>query len=567
MGCKTLIIEDQDKVASAIEHQLLQIGKFDVFISRTVDQSLERISAASREPFDLILCDYNLGAGTNGQQLLEYLRFERKIPRRTGFIMVTAEGSYSAVASAVELAPDAYLLKPFTQESMSQRVGYAIAKREALADIYAHLDKPAPDFTAAMAACKKTILDGGRFAVDALKLKAECLLKMEAWGEAANVYDKIIAWRPTPWAEVGLARALRHAGHPEIALDKLRSALASFPQYVAAYDELAALAEERGDHSLAISLLEKAHQIVPSNRRSRTLGLLALENGDFEKTARYLKVVTEKDRHGLMRSTEDFFGLANAYRELERFGAALETLDSITKHFPESRPLTVRIIAAQALTLKGSKRPYEARHKVQEALELLLPRMEPRTQLELAEACHHCGEPDRAIELFQHVAENWQENQNIVRKVVTTMDKVGVHQDHKDQIKRCLAELVELNNKAGALLQQGAYSEVVDIMEGVAQRLPNNVTIQANYVHALLCWLDQNAPPNMMELPIHSKPKLFVSSAREHLQRIAQLEPDYHRLAGLRQHFTKITAQGGRAESVGYAAQEAPEHASMTVGS
>lgn len=566
MGCKTLIIEDQDKVASTIEHQLLQLGKFDVHICRNVDQALERISGSSKQPFDLLLCDYHLGSGTNGQQLLEYLRHERKIPRRTGFIMVTAEGSYGAVASSVELAPDAYLLKPFTQDALSERVAFTVAKRDALSNAYLALDKPSPDLQAAMAACKEIILAGGRFAIEALKLKAECLLQMQEWAEAASVYDKIIAWRPTPWAEVGLARALRRSGNPEIALDKLRNTLASFPQYVAAYDEVAALAEERGELDMAISLLEKAHHIVPSNRRSRKLGLLNLEVGDYDKATRYLKVVTEKDRYGLMRSTEDFFGLAAAYRQQERFGAALETLDGIPKHFPESRPLTVRIMAAQATTLRDAKRPHEARQKVHDALELLLPRMEPRTQLELAAACHQCSEQERALELFQHVAENWQEDSQVVAKVMDAMDRVGIPEDDQERIKRCIRELVELNNRAGTLLQQGAFGEVVEIMEGVAKRLPNNVTVQANYVHALLSWLDQNSPPNMMDLPLHSKPRMYVAAAREHLRRISQLEPENHRLPGLQQHFSRITAQGGRHEAVGAAGMDDLEPASMTVG-
>ena len=30
-------------------------------------------AAAAQRPFDLVLCDYNLGGGTNGQQLLEHV--------------------------------------------------------------------------------------------------------------------------------------------------------------------------------------------------------------------------------------------------------------------------------------------------------------------------------------------------------------------------------------------------------------------------------------------------------------------------------------------------------------
>ncbi len=556
---KILIIEDQQQVAVAIEHQVQQIKRSHVDYCISVAQAIDRISAARNAPYDLILCDYNLGECTNGQQLLEYLRSEKRIPRQTAFIMLTAEAQYSDVASAVELAPDAYLLKPFTLDGLEQRVNFSMAKREALKPAYKHIDCPAPDLPAAVKECNAIILAASRFALEALKLKAECLIKMEQWGEAANVYDKIIAWRPTAWAEVGRARTLRLMGHPELAEEKLSTTQELFPQFLAVYDELAALAEEKGDTQRAQEILSKAHAIVPSNRRTRGLGLLALQNGDLEKAAQLLKIITERDRYGLKRSTEDFFGLSTALRLLNRHDEAMEVLTTIKNHFPETRPLTVRTMAASAITLAAANRPFDAKKLVKEALELRTETMEPRTQLELGEACNHCGETETAQQIFLHVAENWQEDPKVVALVKKTLDRVGMGEDGNAMVDQAARDLTAINNGAAKKIKEGHFSEAVADMEKLAKRLPSHPTVQANYVQALLLWVEHEAPANVMELPHHSKPRQSITLAREHLRQLSKISPNHPRLAPLRRLFAKLT--GEISADAGVSSQSDPQEA------
>ena len=54
--------------------------------------------------YDLILCEYELDGGQDGQQLLEDLRHHKLITPATIFIMLTSEGEYSKVIGAAELA-------------------------------------------------------------------------------------------------------------------------------------------------------------------------------------------------------------------------------------------------------------------------------------------------------------------------------------------------------------------------------------------------------------------------------------------------------------------------------
>lgn len=100
-----------------------------------------RSSPRSQTSFDIILCDYYLGAVTNGQQFLEHLRNRRMIARSTLFIMITAEKNHDSVITAAECMPDDYLLKPFTADLFASRVEKLLEKKRRLARIDAMQDK------------------------------------------------------------------------------------------------------------------------------------------------------------------------------------------------------------------------------------------------------------------------------------------------------------------------------------------------------------------------------------------------------------------------------------------
>jgi DNA-binding response OmpR family regulator len=537
---KTLIIEDVDRVAMAIERQLLQMKNFQVDHSRNVAQALDRLNVARNAPYDLILCDYNLGESTNGQQLLEFLRSEERIPRQTAFIMVTGDSSYDVVASAVELAPDAYLLKPFTHDALEKRIDYAMSKREALRAPHLRIDNKKPDLVAAIRLCNVMILSNNRFMLDALKLKAECLITLGRWGEAADVYDKIIAWRSTSWAEVGRARTLRQAGHPEIAERNLLLTIDNFPTFVAAYDELAALAEQREDNHSAQEFLEIAYSIVPSNRRTRSLGLMALQNNDLEKAVRLLKIVTERDRYGLKRSPEDFFMLSTALRRLNRYDEAMTVLDTLKEYFPETLPLQVRRMAAEAMILAAGNRPYDAKKRIREALKLRHEQMEPGAQLELGEACYESDEREMAQKLFLHVAENWQADPKVCALVKKTIHRAGLGAEELAMIEQSADDLMRTNQHAAKRIEDGEYEEVIDELEDLAKRLPNHADVQAHFVHALLLLLEQDAPQNLMDLPRDSKPWKNFKLVEEHLDILSAIKPEHFRLELLINLFAKL---------------------------
>ena len=84
----------------------------------------------------IIFIDYNLGTGKNGRQQLEDLRQVGLKDADSICMLVTGENTVSMVISAVELEPDDYLLKPFSQSVLHTRLQRIQQKKQCLYAVY-----------------------------------------------------------------------------------------------------------------------------------------------------------------------------------------------------------------------------------------------------------------------------------------------------------------------------------------------------------------------------------------------------------------------------------------------
>ncbi|MDP1897107.1 MAG: response regulator, partial [Sulfurimicrobium sp.] len=113
-----LVIDDIIGVRSSMRITITTFGGVKVDMAANAADAINKIEHRN---YDIILCDYSLGDAKDGQQLLEELKRRRLIRNTTVFMMVTAERGYEKVVSAVELAPDDYLIKPFSGEVLRSR--------------------------------------------------------------------------------------------------------------------------------------------------------------------------------------------------------------------------------------------------------------------------------------------------------------------------------------------------------------------------------------------------------------------------------------------------------------
>jgi tetratricopeptide (TPR) repeat protein len=307
-----LVIDPNPGMRGSLQNMLNLSGISKVEFAVSSGTAIKQLT---RKSFDIILCEYDLGSGSDdgqdGQQLLEDLRHHKLIGLWTIFIMITSEGVYSKVVSAAELAPTDYILKPFTVDVLSQRIERAIERRTAFLPTYQLLGQG--NLREAIKSCAAAEIAHPRHAIDFVRLRAELHASLNEVAEAEQLYTSILAAKPVGWATLGLARTLFAQERVEEAEGVLTKLVADNPKFMAAYDLLARCHEVRGAPRQAQKILEEAVSISPHMvRRLRRLGEVALEAGDVGMAEKSFKQVVAKARYSEFRDPEDHVNLIKA---------------------------------------------------------------------------------------------------------------------------------------------------------------------------------------------------------------------------------------------------------------
>src|SRR3954470_21503239 len=167
-----LIVDDFVGIRQLLRESLRSLG------AKHIDQASgggEAVALLARTRYDVILCDYNLDEGKNGQQVLEEARMRNLVNPSTVWIMVSAEKSVESVMGAAEHQPDAYLIKPITEGVLLTRLNRVWHKKQVFREIdQAFADK---DYLRAARLCEEQVLHHPLHEIDLLRMKAALLLK------------------------------------------------------------------------------------------------------------------------------------------------------------------------------------------------------------------------------------------------------------------------------------------------------------------------------------------------------------------------------------------------------
>ena len=123
---KILVVDDYPTMVRIMRKLLKQIGYDDVDEAANGKDALARITA---KRYDLIISDWNMEPMT-GFQLLEKVRAE-PATAATPFILVTAESKPENVVAAKNAGVTGYLIKPFNEKTLKERIDQALASTAA----------------------------------------------------------------------------------------------------------------------------------------------------------------------------------------------------------------------------------------------------------------------------------------------------------------------------------------------------------------------------------------------------------------------------------------------------
>ena len=118
---KILLVDDSRTIRNIQKNTLKTLGHTD--ITEAAD-GLEALVCLEKERPDLMLVDWNM-PNMDGISLIKKVReTDKKLP----IIMVTTEAEKSRVIEAVKAGVNNYCVKPFTAETLSEKINQTMAK-------------------------------------------------------------------------------------------------------------------------------------------------------------------------------------------------------------------------------------------------------------------------------------------------------------------------------------------------------------------------------------------------------------------------------------------------------
>ncbi len=529
---RALVIDDYPGMRSALKLTLSNFGVTKIQMAASAAEAITRIK---NNVFDFILCDFNLGDGRDGQQLLEELRHRGMIQLETVFIMVTAESIYEKVAATAELAPDDYMIKPFNAEMLRNRLEGILLRKLAFKEIYS--DYAEHRLEAAMAGCDRLITSKPKYLVDALRFKGELLNLMGRFEEAEALYKQIINMRAIPWARLGLAKSLHMQQKDAEAEEELRDVLELAPEMVAAYDLLANVRLANKDSAGAQAALQQAVGISGKTvRRQQKLGEVAHANGDLECARNAYAAALEKGRHSVFVTPADYGNLCQVQLEQGDLKAVAETLKNAKHTLQASLDGQLVMAVVQSVAQQQSGRPAESAKFLQEAARLRADGAHAEAPLLLQMAATYMadGEHEAADQIIGEVARNAHDSETLLNKAKQIYLAAGREEAGASLLKAATADVRKLNNDGVMLAQKGDFQQAVEKLLSACEEAPHNPRIILNAVWVILKCLDQQGMDEAL-----------LEEARRRLGEAERQSPGHSRIAGLRLHMKEIENKYG----------------------
>lgn len=529
---RALVVDDYPGMRSALKLTLSNFGITRIDLAANAAEVLFKVQ---NNRYDLILCDFNLGEGRDGQQLLEELRHRGLISLETVFVMVTAESSYEKVVATAELAPDDYLIKPFSAEVMRSRLDAILLKKLTFSHVYRHFENH--ELEEAIAGCEEIIKSRPKYIVDALRFKGELLNATGRFDEAETLYRQIIEMRAIPWARLGLARSLHNQKQEEAAEEILRDILDHNPEVVTAYDLLAEVCLAREDAGGAQKALERGVAISAKTvRRQQRLGQVAYDNGDLVTAREAYGNALEKGRNSVFVTPADYGHLCRVQVEQGDMTGALDTLKknkSVLQASPEGQFVSA-VVRGIVHTKAGNAA--EAEKAMEEAARLSQDgaRSDEQVMLDYADACMRSGRAEQADGIIREVARNAHDSESLLAKARQIYTQAGRGEAGEQLLREATSTVRALNNEAVILAHKGEYAPAMEKLRVASREAPNNPRVLMNTVWVML-----------KHLELDGLEQGLMEEARALLEAASRQAPGHPRLASLRAQVKDVEARYG----------------------
>lgn len=513
-----LVVEANQGMRAQLRAMLESYQINRVQFSPTAGSAVRRLR---EQQFDLIMCEFDLGEGQDGQHLLEDLRSQSIIPPETLFIMITGERNYERVIGAAELSPDDYILKPLTAGTLQVRLERALNKRELFLPL--HRAVASGNAQAALEYCIKAEHEYPRLRIDFMRKRAELLSSLGQTDAAEAVFGEILEIKSIPWARLGLGRMLFARKAFGEAAKLFEGLVAESSYYLDAYDWLARTRKQSGLADQACSVLANAVELSPHRlSRLRQYASASMDTGDFAKAEQTMAEVVRKGKYSDFRDPQDHVQLVRTQLAQGRVADAEKTIRDLEQSMPGMASSSVCSAFAKALLHQNAGNAEGSRAEIRKALEIARnARLATELQHQLLDACLEARLDDEGSQLASEILRNAVDEATIetTREV---MKKRG-RNDLSDAVEAKLhAEVKTYVANGAALAQAGDFDGAVKEMMSAVRKLPGNHHVLFNAALALLRHIEHKGWNER-----------FADQARALINRARRLDPGNSRLEAI----------------------------------
>ncbi len=481
-----LIIDDFENFRLSMRQMLRSCGADRIEQAGTAAQAIRH---CTYNHVDVVLCDYNLGEGRNGQHVLEELRHRKLLKRASLFLMVTAETSKQMVMGARENQPDGYLTKPINRAMLDQRLGALIEQRNALYPINRELDRE--NYPEAISLCRQALPKHPRYRTWLLKTLGDLYFQLGDLSHAARVFDDALKQRELSWARLGRSKVMLANRNYEDAVASLSQLIARHPDYMEAYDLLAEGLQRQGKLVDAQHTLEQAAMHSPNALlRQRHLAQLAEANQDLEAACEAWRKTVTLGTHSIHDSADHYLALAQSLTDLsegdaedagaERADEALNLLKQMGKRFPEQPELDLRSRLIQCRVLAGRGKVTDANRLLDQIREEIGggQSLTADTALDYGKTLFRLGHTGEAKTLQAELAERFASDNEVLNRIEALLDEpVGFRQ--KLQART-------LNRDGIKAFESGDLSAAVEAFSQALEIVPDHAALNLNLVQVLM---------------------------------------------------------------------------------
>lgn len=526
-----LIVDDQRPFQVMLKGILSSIGLVQVQFANSGEQAMNR---CIKTEFDLLFVDYNLGAGKNGRQLLQDLRERQLLKPSSIFIIVTGENTITMVMSAVELEPDDYLIKPFSQSLLKNRLVKLQQKKQELSALFEALHQQ--DNALIIQCCQHYIQQQNRYEQFCRRVLAERWLLLREDEALEQLLTSSLTKRRPSWALLLMARFRLLQQNYQDCQQLCQEVIETNRFCAPAYDILSQCQLAQQLKEDAFISMQQAIAIAPFHLpRQYLLMNVARETGKLTEMVQASKQIFELTRR---TNQQDVTHLLNYIRTLldaieqtddagKRNRLQQETMLTLQRHQKDEQLIKdidfdrfEQICLARIEAIEGR---YQ---QIKKMLTPILPsiKAEDTEMADLVMLLFRIGEFEQAEELLAKFS--------MLNTADPVLEPLLQHQQLK--YKELGEKLSDLNKNGISLYQEGKYQEAVTVFEQAMLLAPTNSGASLNLIQALLQIL--NTQQKNKSLVLYQRCRQLFKTiepdilSEQHRQRYTDLQQQYQQI-------------------------------------